>query len=58
MRIASASVISSGPSSETNRTRTARVRVVMLEKCNNRLSGTKSLSHSSAASLEPVRTSW
>ena len=57
-RIASASANSSGLSSKTNCTRTPGAQMVMLEKCINRLSGTRSQSHSSAASLEPARTSW
>ena len=57
MRIVSTSASSSELSSVTNHTRTARARVVVLERCINRLSETRSQSHSSAASLEPARTS-
>ena len=48
----------SGPSSETNRTRTMGARAVMLETCTNRSSGTRSLSRSLAVSLKLIRTSW
>ena len=57
-RIASVSPNSSGLSCETNRTRTAGGSVVVLERYINRSSGMRSQSHSSAASLEPARTSW
>ena len=57
-RIASASPNSSGLSSETNCTPTAGAHVVVLKRCTNRSSGTRSQSHSSAASLEQARTLW
>jgi len=56
-RIASASPNSSGLSRETNRIRTMGACMVVLERCINRSSGMRSKSRSSAASLEPARTS-
>ena len=58
MKIASASPSSSGPSSRTNHTRVAEVRMDELEKCTDRLSEMGSQSNPSAVSLERARTSW